>query len=264
MKKIARFLFDTWYGALAACAVSATGLLAGTLFVVWTAGVVAAVVFGVLLLLSGVVLAAAFVRSLVKKAWGRAAAQLLLGLGGAVGFYFAWVVAAFSAAYVGFELGWQPPWKGAEEKNGVVPFEVEYQRAPAMSAEYFRRVAFASGRRARIAMDGGGHAALSVYALEDGTHALMDSAGLLFRVDAAAETVDQESGGRWFRLPDGTEEVRSWGTSGVTVVLENGEEQACKDGVPVGTSLDGRRLVGKFVPFGKFEREAEDLLAPEP
>ena len=28
MKKIARFLFDTWYGALAACAVSAAALLA--------------------------------------------------------------------------------------------------------------------------------------------------------------------------------------------------------------------------------------------
>ena len=147
-----------------------------------------------------------------------------------------------------------------KEKNGVVPFAVEYQRAPALSAEYFRRVAFASGKRTRIAMDPGGHAALSVYALEDGTHALMDSAGLLFRVDAAAETVDQESGGRWFRLPDGTEEVRSWGASGVTVVLENGEEQASKAGVPVGKGLDGRRLLGKFVPNGRFMAEAEDRL----
>ena len=260
MKRIGKFLFDTWYGALAACAVSAAGGVAGTVFGVWTAGVIAAVVCGGLLLLSGLALAVSFVRSLVKRAWWRAAAQLVLGLGGAVGFYFAWVVAAFSAVYVGFELGWQPPWKGAEEKNGVVPFEVEYQRAPALSAEYFRRVAFASGKRTRIAMDPGGHAALSVYALEDGTHALMDSAGLLFRVDAAAETVDQESGGRWFRLPDGTEEVRSWGTSGVTVVLENGEEQASKDGVPVGKGLDGRRLLGKFVPNGRFMAEAEDRL----
>jgi len=142
----------------------------------------------------------------------------------------------------------------------VVPFEVEYRRAPAMSAEFFRRVAFASGKRVGIAMDTGGHAQLAVYALEDGTHALMDSAGDLCRVDAAAETVDMEGGWRWYRLPDGTEEVRSWGTSGVWVVLENGEEQSSKEGVPIGESLDGRRLLGQFVPYGAFEAEAEDWL----
>lgn len=161
------------------------------------------------------------------------------------------------------QVGWQPPWKGAEEKNGVVPFEVEYQRAPALSAEYFRRVAFASGKRVGIAMDPGGHAALSVYALEDGTHALQDSAGLWFRVDAAAETVDAECGGRWFRLPDGTEEVNGWETgyvTRVTVELADGERQSIEDGVPVGEGLDGRRLLGKFVPYGRFMAEAEDRL----
>ena len=45
MKKIARFLFDTWYGALAACAVSATGVLAGMVFLFWRAGQIAALVF---------------------------------------------------------------------------------------------------------------------------------------------------------------------------------------------------------------------------
>jgi hypothetical protein len=153
---------------------------------------------------------------------------------------------------------------GAEEKNGVVPFEVEYQRAPAMSAEFFRRVAFASGKRIGIGMDTGGHAPMAVYALEDGTHALMDSAGFLCRVDAAAETVDAEGGWRWYRLPDGTAEVRSWGTGGgVWVVLENGEEQSSKDGVPIGESLEGRRLLGKFVPYGAFVAEAEDWLAEQ-
>ncbi len=263
MKKVARFLFDTWYGALAACAVSAAGMLAGTLFGVWRAGQIAADFCGVLLLLSGLVLAAAFVRSLWKRAWGRATAQLVLGLAGAVGFVCAWAVATFSATYIWFELGWRPPWVGADEKNGVVPFEVEYQRAPAFSSEYFRRVAFASGKRVGIAMDPCGHAQLAVYALEDGTHALMDSAGFLCRVDAAAETVDAEGGWRWYRLPEGTAELRSWGTGGVWVVLENGEEQSSKEGVPIGESLDGRRLLGQFVPYGAFEAEAEDWLAEQ-
>ena len=254
-------MFDTWYGAPAACAVSAAGFLAGVLFGFLKAVDIAGLVFGVLLLLSGLVLVAAFVRSLWKRAWGRAAAQLVLGLAGAVGFVLALAVAVFSSGFVAYYMGWEAPWVGAEEKNGVVPFEVEYQRAPAFSSEYFRRVAFASGKRVGIAMDTGGHAQLAVYALEDGTHALMDSTGDLFRVDAAAETVDMEGGWRWYRLPEGTEKVRSWGTSGVWVVLENGEEQSSKDGVPIGESLDGRRLLGKFVPYGAFVAEAEDWLA---
>ena len=266
MKKIGKFLFDTWYGAVAACAVAAAGVVAGTLFGVWRAGQVVADVFGVLLFLSGLALAGAFVRSLVKRAWGRAAVQLGLGVVGVVGFVFAWALAVVSARYVGFELGWRPPWKGAEEKNGVVPFAVEYQRAPAFSSEYFRRVAFASGKRVGIAMDTGGLAGLTVYALGDGTHALMDRARNLFRVDAENETVDAEYGGRWFRLPDGTEEVRGWGTGGVDVVLENGEKQSVRDGVPVGESLDGRQMLGKFVPYGKFvaATDEDDWLAEVP
>ena len=260
MKRIGKFLFDTWYGAPAACAVSAAGVLAGVLFGFLKAADIAGLVFAALLLLSGLALVAAFVRSLWKRAWGRAAAQLVLGLAGAVGFLFAVAVAAFSSMAVAYKMGWVAPWVEVKEKNGVVPFEVEYQRAPALSSEYFRRVAFASGKRVGIAMDTGGHAPLAVYALEDGTHALMDSAGDLFRVDAAAETVDAEGGWRWYRLPDGTAEVRSWGTGGVWVVLENGEEQSSRDGVPIGESLEGRRLLGKFVPFGAFVAEAEDWL----
>lgn len=260
MKKIARVLFDTWYGAVAACAVSAAGVVAGTLFGAWTAGRIAVVVFGGLLLLSGLVLVAAFVRSLWKRAWGRAAAQLVLGLVGAVGFGLASVAATLLATHGGFAFGLRPPWVGADEKNGVVPFEVEYRRGPALGAEYDRRVAFASGKHVGIARDTGGHAALAVYALEDGAYALMDSAGFLFRVDAASETVDAEHGKRWFRLPEGTEEVKGWRVFGLSVVLENGERQSIKDGVPVGTSLDGHRLLGQFVPDGRFVEEAEDWL----
>lgn len=263
MKRIGKFLFDTWYGAPAACAVSAAGVLAGVLFGFLKAADIAGLVSAALLLLSGLALVAAFVRSLWKRAWGRAAAQLVLGLAGAVGFVFAVAVAVFSSGFLAYYMGWEAPWVEVKEKNGVVPFEVEYRRAPAMSSEYFRRVAFASGKRVGIAMDTGGRAPLAVYALEDGTHVLMDSAGFLCRVDAAAETVDAEGGWRWYRLPEGTEKVRSWGTGGVWVVLENGEEQSSKDGVPIGESLEGRRLLGKFVPYGAFVAEAEDWLAEQ-
>ena len=266
MRKFGTFLFDTWYGAAAACAVSAAGLVAGTLFSFLKAGQVVAGVFLVLLLLSGLALAAAFARSLWKRAWGRAAAQLALGLVGVVGVLCTCVVAVFSSLALAYKMGWKAHWVGAEEQNGVVPFEVEYRRAPSLGAEYDRRVAFASGKRVGIAMDTGGYAPLSVYALEGGTHALADEAGNLFRVDAAAETVDMEVGRRWFRLPDGTEEVSGWGTGGVDVVLENGEKQSVRDGVPVGEGLDGRRLVGKFVPYGRFveAEDGDDWLAEAP
>ena len=148
-----------------------------------------------------------------------------------------------------------------KEKNGVVPFEVEYQPTLERPSEYFRRVAFASGKRVGIAMSTGRDAQLAVYALGDGRHALMDIAGHLFRVDASAETVDMEAEKRWVRLPDGTVGVADWGImGGVAVVLENGVKQTVKDGVPVGESLDGRRLLGKFVPYGRFVDEAEDWL----
>jgi hypothetical protein len=248
MKKFARFLFDTWYGAAVAFAVSLAGVVAGMLFCFLVAGQIAAKLFGALLLLSGLVLAAAFVRSLWKRAWGRAAAQLLLGLAGAAGFVPAWVAAGFCSIGVAHKMGWHAPWVEVAGKNGVVPFEVEYRPATTFTAEHDRRVAFASGKRVGIAMNTGGHAALAVYALEDGTHALADGAGFWFRVDAAAETVEEESAGRWFRLPDGTEKGVGRSTGGV----------------PVGTSLDGRRLVGKFVPLGRFVAEAENLPAPEP
>jgi hypothetical protein len=294
MKKIARFLFDTWYGALAACAVSAAALLAawtvvmegaasGTRFGFWESGCAVALLAAVFLGLSLLALAAAFVRSLWKRAWGRAAAQLLLGLAGAAVFTFVGIVAAFAMEGV----PWRAPWVEVEEKNGVVPFEVEYRRAP---GGHFRRVAFPSGKRVVIATDTGKHAELAVYALADGTFALADAGGALFRVDAAAEAVDlgmdigvdvrehplyrgcgfaalREGFGedpRWFRLPAGTVKIWMWNKGGFYVNLENGEERFVTKSVPLCTSMEGRRLVGKFVPFGKFEREAEDLLAPEP
>ena len=258
MKKIGKFLFDTWYGAVAACAVSATGVLAGVLFGVWTAGQIVQLFFGVLLLLSGLTLVAAFVRSLWKRAWGRAAVQLGIGVVGAVGFVMALIATFFASAGIAFALGWRGKWI-EPEKNGVVPFEVEYRVAHPFLAEFDRRVAFASGKRVGIAMDPGGDAELTVYALGDGSYALMDRARDLFRVDAANETVDAGEGRKWFRLPDGTQDIimRGFGR-GVEVRLEGGEEKWLEEKVPFGETLDGRRMLGKFVPYGRFEAATDD------
>jgi hypothetical protein len=266
MKKIGKFLVDTWYGAAVAFAVSLVGWFAGVVFSCLAVGEAVAHVFGLFLSLSAVALVAAFARSLWKRAWRRAAAQFGVFVLEQVVFFGVAMGALAASEAVADRLGpW--PWAEAREKNGVVPFEVEYRfaRIPPMfsggMATLDRRVAFASGKRVGLARPRGGCAPLAVYALEDGTHALADGWGYLFRVDAAAETVEMDVEGRWFRLPDGTVDVNGWSMSGVTAVLENGEEQSSKDGVPAGTSLDGRRLLGKFVPYGRFEEEAEDWLA---
>ncbi|MBP1590222.1 MAG: hypothetical protein ILO10_08525 [Kiritimatiellae bacterium] len=155
------------------------------------------------------------------------------------------------ASFARMESG-QGDWK-SPGPNGVVPFEVEYRRVPMMFfAEFDRRVAFASGKRVVIDGDSGGYADLSVYALQDGTYVLTDDGVTLSRVDAADETVDMGLNGRWYRFPDGAAEIGPSWSGHVTIVLESGEEKIIEESVPYGDSLDGWRLLGKFVPYGKF------------
>ena len=155
------------------------------------------------------------------------------------------------ASFARMESG-QGDWK-SPGPNGVVPFEVEYRRVPMMFfAEFDRRVAFASGKRIVIDGDQGGQAALSVYALKDGTYVLTDDGETLSRVDTADETVDMGINGRWYRFPDGAVEIGPSWSGHVTIVLESGEEKIIEESVPYGDSLDGWRLLGKFVPYGKF------------
>ena len=264
MKNFFRILFRTPWGAPLAFALCAVATLVSGLFGFTSAGDILSVFFALFLLASGLVLAAAFFVSLWQRAWGRAAAQLVLGLVIAVGFVVGLPVAYFGSLAIANAVGWQYPWMGSEEPNGVVPFEVEYRRATTLPSEFDLRIAFVSGKRIGLVPDTGGHASLSVYALADGTHALADSAGGLYRVDAEAESVDMGTFGLWFRLPDGTAEVAGRGTHGITAKLENGEKMSVTEGVPIGTSLDGRRLLGQFVPGGKLLPEADDWLAESP
>ena len=264
MKNLFRILFLTPRGGPLAFALSAVATLVSGLFGFTSAGNILSVVFALLTLISGLVLAAAFLVSLWHRAWGRAAAQLVIGLVVAVGFVVGIPVAYFGSLAIANAVGWQHPWMESEEPNGVVPFEVEYRRAMTFTSEFDLRIAFASGKRIGLIPDTGGHASLSVYALADGTHALADSAGALYRVDAEAESVDVGTGGLWFRLPDGTAEVGGRSADGITAKLENGKDMSVSEGVPIGTSLDDRRLLGQFVPDGKLLPEADDWLAESP
>lgn len=264
MKNFFRILFRTPWGAPLAFALTAVATLVSGLFGFSSAGNILSLVFLLLTLVSGLVLAAAFLVSLWHRAWGWAAAQLVLGLVIAVGFALGIPVAYFGSLAIANALGWQHPWMESEEPNGVVPFEVEFRPAMTFTSEFDRRVAFASGKRIGLVPDTGGHAPLSVYALSDGTHALVDAAGNLYRVDAEAERVAKGTCGLWFRLPDGTAEVGGRGPDGITVKLENGKDMAVSEGAPIGTSLEGRRLLGQFVPGGKLLPEADDWLEESP
>ena len=264
MKNFFRVILLTPWGAPFAFALSAAATLVSGLFGFTAAGNMVAMGFALLVVVSGMALAAAFFVALWQRAWGRAAAQLVLGLVIAAGFMVGIPVAYFGSMFIANAVGWQHPWMEAKEPNGVVPFEVEYRRAMSLPTEFDLRVAFASGKRIGLWPDTGGHAALSVYALADGSHALADSAGNLYRVDAGEESVDVGTCGLWYRLPDGTAEVAGQGSSGITAKLENGEKMSVSDGVPIGNSLDGRRLLGKIVPGGKFLPEADDWLEEAP
>ena len=195
-KKIGRVLFDTWYGAWIVCGVFSAGTVAGVLLCWCPAGEVMFLVFAGLLLVSLVLPVAAFFRALWKRAWGRAAAH--------VGMYFVWsavFVAAMMGASAGAEaiadrLKERQPWMGTDEKNGVVPFEVEYRYAkphPSLFGGVVRldrRVAFASGAHVEVPGGGVSHGDFSVYALDDGAYAMGDRWGHVFRVDAEAGTLE--------------------------------------------------------------------------
>ena len=223
MKNVARFLFDTWYGAATVFAVALAGWFVGVAFSCLAVGEAVAHVFGLFLALSAVALVAAFVRSLWKRAWSRAAAQFGMFVLGQVAF-FGVAMGAMVASEAVADWRGPGPWQESREKNGVVPFEVEYRIArfpPMFSGSQLtldRRVAFVSGKRVEL---GGGPAwNFEVYALEDGAFGVADPVGNRYRVDATAETVEEElAEGVWGALlgkflPDGHFETVAAGEGG--------------------------------------------------
>lgn len=259
MKKLLHFLFKTGYGTPVACVLTAVWMVAWSLLgCFWEPALAVLLLSLPLMVLALLLLPVAFVYSLCTRSWGHAAAQLVLGL----------LVVALCAiglpilVLLGRVLP-SEPWFAVSSPEGVVPFEVEFRRTPALTTEFDRRVLLPSGKNLALVQDTGGHAALAVYALADGTFALTDCVGNLSRVDAGKEVADLAACCRWYRLPDGTVKIGWRGNDGIGVTLENGDETDVEDGVPVGSSLEGRKLLGTFTPGG-FAAEAEDWLAEEP
>ena len=261
-----RFCLDTFYGPLILWALSAGAALAGLAFYTFTlARILLLAVALPLLLLCTILGIVAFVRSLLAKAWLRATLQLGLGLVLAVGA----VVGAFLAFLAGSVLDYalQPPesgWTPTGAELGI-PFTVEYKPAHPFLAEYYRRVVFPSGKRIGVLMDPGGYPSMSVYALDDAnTYVLSDGQfGQAFRIGMEAETVDVGHSLQWFRLPDDTSDITGSSGGQIFIRLADGREATLTNGVPFGTSLDSRRLLGAVGPGGGSEPpdRAPDFLA---
>jgi hypothetical protein len=144
-------------------------------------------------LLSVLMWAAAFLRSLWKRAWRRAAAQLGIGIAGAALFMAAGLGAMLGAETIADKAG-PGPWMEIKEGKGAVPFAVEFRIAkpcPMFSCcmvAFDCRVVFASGKCIELPMHTNG---FTLFALEDGSYALEDRIGGFLRVDLEAETVEE-------------------------------------------------------------------------
>lgn len=201
----------------------------------------------------------AFVRSLWRGRWGRAAVQLLLGgvavvlaaVGGAGAFLLSWEVAVRTPGGV--------PWRSTAP-DAPMPFAVEYRRAHPFLAEYDKRIAFASGRRFGLYPDCGGEGDCAVYVLDSGRYAIAE--GLrpawdfrVYRIDPEAETVDFLRDGVWFTLPPDTLRIDGWGRSGerrhVIFAIPDGTF-AATNGIPAGDEFAHRRYLGLVTPDAVF------------
>ena len=117
-----RFLFDTWYGALALWGGACVVFLAFQAFDVFLPGrlpralnVCLGRTFFGLALLSGILFFVAWVVSLARRRWRRALLQAFLGLG-----LLVWVLCAFFAILIAADLGTSLCSKGSRWMQGSV------------------------------------------------------------------------------------------------------------------------------------------------
>lgn len=266
MRKFARFIFDTWYGAfLVWCA---SGLV--TLFICYTVGPYRSMdwlgaVMIALHALSGLMVPAAVIYSLSKKRWLRALVQLLLGVLAAFLFVTRLILIAIAVMFSEQNLrhfeNSEQPWYGTEICEQL-PFAVEYQAAHPFLAEYHKRIAFKSGKRIAINVDTGGAGAFAVYVLEDGRYYLVDGLDAAwirseYRVDPKQESVELKCGSSWLRIPDGALAIEYWSNMELSVKTVNGNE-IVDSGPPVSDSLEGKRFVGIVTPRGQFKPGGEE------
>ena len=242
MRRLGKFLFQTWYGASVGwCASGVFALLFYLAF-----GVYRSLAWSVLTVLAahvlaGLVVLSAVIYSLVKKRWLRAFVQFLLAVASAALFVWGLVTVALAVMFRNMEdfERTEQPWYGTAITEQL-PFAVEYQAAHPFLAEYHKRISFKSGKHVEVTTDTGGAADFAVYVLTDGRYYLAD--GLAFdelrneyRVDPTTETVEQKYGNEWSRLPD-----------------------PLRSSTPVADSLKNKRFIGKVTRNGDFITGGED------
>ena len=178
MKKIARFIIEKWYGAAVAwlcwgAVVLVYCLIAGPYRCVEYLTTAMIVSHGV----GALVLLAVVVHSLVKRRWGRAVGQFLLGLGAVAVYGVVFVVVAFVTVFSERTMNdfdrTKEPWYGTKPSE-TVPFGVEFRAGHPFVAEFDRRAVFKSGKSVMLDYDTGGAWDFAVYALKGGGYCLID------------------------------------------------------------------------------------------
>ncbi len=231
MKKVLKFVFDTWYGALAVWCVTGLSVLVFIYF--WGSNQQQGLICCGRSLLGlhvvwGVIVLAAVTRSAFRKRWGLAIGQFVLAILHAGAFCVA-VLVTVVAHHLSI-------WRSTEPTE-TLPFSVQYRAAHPFLAEYDKRIEFKSGRRFDLMMDTGGYADFKCYRLTDGQFYLTD-VQCEYRVNPLAETVEFLRDDLWVQV-------------------------SCADeGVPVGESLEGKRFLGRISPQGVFTSGGEEPVLP--
>ncbi len=268
MKKWKHLILYTWYGATTLW--SALGvLLIGIGIFAARQGMdgVDDLLMGVFLalLVSSLGMCAVIVRTLVKRRWGLAIGQFVIGFLSfimVINIAFALVLMSSCSFFnTGNFKPEEEPWR-ATTITETLPFSVEYRHAHPFLAEYHRRIGFKSGKRVVVLTDTGGARDFAVYALTDGKFYLMDGLDFAwirseYRVDPVAECVEKRCGGKWLRIPGRTIAITGWSDEDIYIETESGSEFV-KEGVPVGDSLDGKRFLGRISPRGTFTAGGEE------
>lgn len=268
IEKARGFLYGTWYGMAACwCAVGAVALVLGGILGGdrRVAPVVNLLLLFHLLVLTPLAMSAPIV-SVCRRRWGRAIAQICVGLLAGIlyvfGLLFASVSAMFSEANMETFKTEEQPWR-ASRITDEVPFSVEYRNAHPFLAEYEKRLTFRSGRHVPLRLDSGGAGKLAVYALGPDTYYLVEGLENEFmrceyRVNVVSERVEMLCGDSvWIPIPAGAVEISSWGPDGIYVKTLMGEGRS-ERGEPAEGTLDGRRFLGYIGPWGNFERGGDE------
>ena len=270
LRKIVRFLFETVFGPFVFWCVAAGMFFASIILAspLGKFGAALGVIALVALVAMSLAVVAAFLLSLVRRRWKRAAGQFLLGIVGVVLFGIGLTVSWLAAAVIAHATSGGVRAQTAELSDGGssgLAFKVEFHPTHPFLAEYSRSIVFPSGKRVGIYPDTGGAGPFAVYRLPTGEYYLVD--GLkhdfvrsAYRVNVTNETVEMMVGRYdpgWIRIPDGTLEVVGgggdfYGNNHIRIKTESGETEV-DGGTPVGDSLAERKYLGLLHQYGSFE-----------